>query len=115
MTRINTSEQVLLLLREQLQRLDRSRGARTGRTGRAAKATPRPMARLQALAALDQVGEQEFKRTLVRALLSEKVGEGIANDPAFQAVIDDVFRIINDSAEGRGLMDRAAQRLRAEV
>lgn len=111
MTRVTSSEHVLLLLREQLQRLDRTRGGRTGRAGGSGRPTPAPLARLQSLGGLD-VADNEFKRTLVRALLSERMGEGVANDPAFQTVIDDVYRIINGSDEGRALIDRAARRLR---
>jgi len=97
---------VLLLLREQLQRLDRA-GAK--RTAPGAKPTAAPMARLRALG---DVPDKEFKRTLVRALLAERMGEGVANDPAFQAVIDDVYRIIDESDDGRALIHRAATRLR---
>lgn len=100
---------MLLLLREQLQRLDRTRGAPAGRTNGKSKPTPAPMARLQTLG---EVTDKEFKRTLVRALLAERMGEGVANDPAFQTVIDDVYRIINDSDDGRALIERAARRLR---
>lgn len=110
MTRVTSSEHVLLLLREQLQRLDRTRGGHPGRTGGSGKPTPAPMARLQSLG---EVTDKEFKRTLVRALLAERMGEGVANDPAFQTMIDDVYRIITDSEDGRALIDRAARRLRA--
>ena len=113
MTRITGSDQVLLLLREQLRRLDRGRGGRTERTSNSRKTTPRPMVRLQSLAALDQLSDEEVRRTLVRALLSEELGEGVANDPAFHVIVEDVFRVINASADGRELIDRAARQLRA--
>lgn len=113
MTRISGSDHVLLLLQEQLRRLDRGRAGRTGRTGNSRKATPRPMARLQSLAALDQLSDEDVRRTLVRALLSEELGEGVANDPTFQAMVEDVFRIIDASSDGRELIDRAARQLRA--
>ncbi|MDQ4087016.1 MAG: hypothetical protein M3177_03225 [Pseudomonadota bacterium] len=111
MTRITNVDQVLLLLQEKLRRMDRSR---TARTGRPSAATPRPLARLQALAALDHISEEDFKRTMVRALLTEELGEGLGNDPAFQTVVDDVFRIISASEQGRELIEQAARQLRAE-
>lgn len=115
MTRITNGDHVLMLLQEQLQRIDRGRANRTARTGGTGKATPRPMARLQSLAALDRLSEEDVRRTLVRALLAEELGEGISNDPAFQGVAEDVFRIMNASQEGRALIDRAAAQLRAQV
>ena len=113
MTRIGQVDQILLMLRERLQRLERSRGERAGGAGTSERATPGPMARLKGLAALDQLADEEFKRTMVRALLTEELGDSIAGDPAFQGVVDDVFRIIADSEDGRALIDRAAAQLRA--
>ena len=110
MTRINQADQILLLLQERLQRLDRSRAGRTAGT---APATARPLARLQALAAIDRLSDEDFKRTMVRALLTEELGERVANDPAFEAVAEDVFRILSESDEGRRLIEQAARQLRA--
>jgi hypothetical protein len=112
MTRIATSEQALVLLREQLQRLGRGRGAKVGRTGAAREATASPIARLQAQGGLEALSGDEFRRTLVRALLTEELGDAMANDPSFQAVADDVFRIISDTPDGQALIDRAARQLR---
>jgi hypothetical protein len=113
MTRVTGSDHVLLLLRERLQKMERGRTGSAARAGRSGAATPGATARLQALAALDQIAPDEFRRTLVRSLLSEEMGDAVANDPAFQAIADDVFRVISDSEEGRALIDRAAQELRA--
>ena len=113
MTRISHVDQVLLLLRERLQRMERGTSA-ARRAGASSAATPRPLARLQAMAALDQMSGEDLGRTIVRALLAEELGEGLGNDPAFQAVVDDVARIIGESDEGRALMERAARELRAE-
>jgi hypothetical protein len=112
MTRITNADQALLLLQEQLQRMDRGKTGRTSRKGNSQKATPRAMARLQTLAALDRLSDEDVRRTLVRALLSEQLGEGIANDATFQNVVEDVFRIISASEEGRALIDRATAELR---
>lgn len=111
MTRVSGADQVLLLLREQLQRMDRGRVRRT-RTERAGAATPRPLERLHDLTAFDQLPDEERRRTLVRAVLTEELGEAVANDPSFQAVLDEVSRIIGESEEGRTLVERAARQLR---
>ena len=110
MTRISNSDQVLILLREQLQRIGGTRKERTGRTARTQGATPRPIARLQAVASNEE-GE-EFRRTLVRAILTEEMGEAMANDPSFQAVVDNVYRMISATPDGQELIDRAGRQLR---
>lgn len=112
MTRVTSSDHVLLLLRERLQRLDRARGSKVSRTGGAQKSTPPPMERLQALAALDQVSGEEFQRSLVRAVLSEELGEAVVNEPAFQSIAAEVFQVITATPEGRALIERAARELR---
>lgn len=110
MTRINQANQILLLLQERLQRLERGR---SGRSAGTAASTPRPLTRLQALTALEQLTDEDFNRTMVRALLIEELGDGVANDPAFEGVAQDVFRILADSEEGRRLIEQAARQLRA--
>lgn len=114
MTRVSSSEHILLLLRERLQRMDRGRKDAPSRgSGPRDAAGGAPLRRLQALAALEQIDPDELRRTLVRALLSEELGEAVANDPSFEAVAEEVFRLINDSEEGRTLIERAEQELRA--
>lgn len=110
MTRISNTDQVLLLLREQLQKLGQNRKERTSRSGTVRKSTPRPIARLQAMASYEE-GE-EFRRTLVRAILTEEMGEAMANDPSFQAVVDNVYRMISATPDGQDLIDRAGRQLR---
>ena len=114
MTRVGNVDQLLMLLRERLQRIDRSRDRSGGRTEAVRSATSKPIARLQAVDSLGQLSEEDFRRTMVRALLAEELGEAVANDPAFQGVAEDVFRIIGESEEGRALIDTAARQLRAE-
>lgn len=111
MTRVNGTEHVLLLLRERLQRMERGRGARTAKARRSGARSEAPMARLQALAGLDQLPADELRRSLVRALLSEELGEDVASDPGFAAIADEVYRMISDSEEGRALIERASKEL----
>lgn len=112
LTRVTTSDQVLILLREQLQRIGKGRASRASRSGSSDKAGNQPMIRLRALAGRDGLSEEEFRRTFVRALLAEQLGERVALDPGFQQVVDDVYRIVSDDAEATGLMSRALDRLR---
>ena len=110
MTRISNADHVLILLREQLQRLGRTRKERSGRAGTVQGSTPRPIARLQAMAS--QEDSEEFRRTLVRAILTEEMGEAMANDPSFQAVVDNVYRMISATPDGQELIERAGRQLR---
>ncbi|WP_448661544.1 hypothetical protein ACG3SL_12850 [Sphingomonas sp. CJ20] len=113
MTSIGNVDQVLLLLREQLQRTGRNRGAsRRGRTAASGASSARPLDRVRALAALDTLDEEELRRAMVRGLLAEQFGEAVANDPALIAIVDQVSRIIGETLEGRQLMDRALAHLK---
>lgn len=113
MTRVGNVDQVLLLLREQLQRTARVRGGKTKAPVRDAEAsTARPLDRVRALAALDTLEEEELRRAVVRGLFAEQFGEAVGNDPALIAIVDQVSRIIGETAEGRELMDRALAQLK---
>jgi len=113
MTRVGNVEQILLLLREQLQRSARARPARSAAAQRADPASPRPIDRACALTALDALSEEDQRRAVVRGLLAEELGDAIGNDAAFQQVIDEVVRIIADMPGGDELMARAVEQLRA--
>jgi len=113
MTRISNVDQVLLLLREQLQRAGKNREAtRKSRTGDADPAAARPLDRVRALAALDTLNEDEVRRAVVRGLLIEELGEGIGNDAALQKIVTDVVRIIGEVSGGNDLLNRAVIQLK---
>lgn len=114
MTRIGNVDQVLLLLREQLERSGRGRNVEHGaRTSRSDTTTAPPLDRARALAGLDGLPEDEVRRAVVRGLLVDAFGESMSNDPAFQSVVDDVLRIIADMPGGAELIDRAVAQLRS--
>lgn len=113
MTRVGNVDQVLLLLREQLQRSGRARGpAARARARQAEASSQRPLDRARALAALDTLGEEDRRRAVVRGLLAEQFGDAVGNDPALIAIVDQVSRIIGETPEGRELMDRAIAELK---
>lgn len=70
------------------------------------------MARVQALAARGELGEEGFRRTLIRALLAEQLSEQVAQDPGFEMVVDDVFRIVSQDQEATLLLEQAAAQLK---
>lgn len=111
MTRITGTDHVLLLLREKLERAGRERAGRAGKAA-VGRSEPRPMERLRAMAALEALGEDERRRAVLHGLLADELGDAVANDAAFGAVLDDVLRIIGDMPGGPDLIDRAATALR---
>jgi hypothetical protein len=114
MTRVGNVDQVLLLLREQLQRTAKGRGAaKNASSGRAGAAGKRPLDRVRALAAFDSRDEDEVRRAVVRGVLTEEFGEAVGNDAALQTIVDDVVRMIRETPGGPELIDRAVAQLKA--
>ncbi len=101
------TDHVLLLLRAKLSTLSRDRAGRA--TG---KGDPRPLERLRAMAGFDALGEDERRRAVVHGLLTDELGEAVANDAAFAAMLDEVLRIVGDMPGGHALIDRAAAAMR---
>ena len=115
MTRITQSDQIVLLLRQQLQRVagrkDASRAERTGKPARREKAGNR----VEALAALHDLPQEDVGRALRRMLLVDEMGEAIGSDPKFQSVIDKVHRLIKSDPETNQLIGKALEVLHAET
>ncbi|MBD8679361.1 hypothetical protein [Sphingomonas sp. CFBP 13720] len=109
--RVAGTDHVLLLLRDKLSRLARE-GAGGTRRAATPDAAPRPVDRLRAMARFDALGEDERRRAVVHGLLTEELGEAIANDAAFGAVLDDVLRIVGAMPGGPAMIDRAADAMR---
>jgi len=109
-TQVSATDQILLLLREQLQRSERGRVRGTGSEQRRA-ATPQQ--RIEALAAIRDLPEREFRRALLRGLLGDQLGEELVAEPAFEAVTGEVLRLIESSPEAQALLDRVAREFRA--
>jgi len=89
MTRITNSEQVIAAIRAQLQRM--AKRGKSDSTARTAKPEARSMSTRQmvdALAAIEGLSEDDFRRGFVRALLTEEFGESLANSSGFQSVIE---------------------------
>ena len=112
MTRITNSDQVLSLIRAELQKMERSRGARrrTGASG--TKETPgSPLERLFSSPAFHSLSEEERHRAFIRGIMTEAFGAGLANDARFIAIAGDVYEAISASPDGTGLIRSALARL----
>lgn len=113
MTRVGNIDQVLLLLREQLQRVGSNRErSRSAAAGKVERSVARPLDRVRALAALDTLGEEEVKRAVIRGILTDEFGEDVGNDARLMEIVDDVLRILRETAGGNELIERAVAQLK---
>lgn len=100
MSRISPTDQVMLLLRERLERAQQ----------RAPEPQPQqasPRERIEAMAAMRTLDERAFRKALVRAMLAQKLGETLVGDPAFDKVVLGVLATLEDSPAGLELIARA--------
>lgn len=114
MARISNTDQVLLLLRQQLQRM--ASGTQTKRTGKPQQGLQpqqAAVARVKAMAQLGDLDTDEFERTLIQGLLIDELGEAFVNDPRFQKLIDKILEIISSDAQSRQLLQGAKRELLA--
>ena len=108
MSDISRVDAAVLQLRAQLQRLSRERSQRSAGAPQSEK---KPLDRLREARALTGGDEEEFRRKFVRALLTEELGEGLANQPEFERISDEVWRLLDEDGETRSMVDQAIQRL----
>lgn len=113
MTRITQNDQIMQLLRQQLQRLGQT--ARTARSKGASKSAAQrqsPLARLTALAALGSLSDEDMAKALIRALLTEEFGDTLASEPKFDRVVSEVHRMIVEDPETGRLLARGLAEVR---
>lgn len=116
MTRINHADQVLLLLREQLQRATKGREAGAGKAAQRVEGrVQRPLDRVRALAALDGLADDAMRRAMVRGLLSEEFGDALGNDAAFAAMTDNILRTLETLPGGPELITQAIAQLKGQA
>ncbi len=111
MTRITNADHVLLLLRNHLERNEKSRRKRTPASGEKRPHHAGPLERLERLAAADDLPEPEIRRALISGLLAEEFGDEIINDPNFQQIVDDVAGLLQRDPKSEKLLSAACARL----
>lgn len=100
MVMISNVDQVLALVRNQLDRMARDkRAAAPAKAGRVTLVRATDRTRLEALSNLSDLPSEEFERTLIGALLAREFGEEVAQDPRFQAIADRTFEILHSDPE----------------
>lgn len=112
MVMIGNVDQVMALVRGQLERMSRDkRLAATTKAGRGDAPRATGKSRLQALSNLGDLPDGEFERLLVGALLAREFGEDVAQDPRFQSLVDKTARIMADDPELRTALREVRQGL----
>lgn len=109
MTTLNRVDQAVLLLKERLRKLGENQGKRAegapvsaNRAESESRLTP-----IRQLMRQQDVGDQELRRALVRALLADSLGEELTTSLNFQSIADEVVRLIEETEGGRELLERA--------
>lgn len=112
MVMIGNVDQVMALVRSQLERMSRDkRIGSTSKANRGGQAPATDKSRLQALSNLSDLPDGEFERLLVGALLSREFGEEVSQDPRFQSVVDRTWKIMQDDEELRATIQQVRRGL----
>ncbi len=110
MTGIGKVDQIVLQLRAQLQRAAKNRlrsSPDVDRTGAS------PLERFKALEGAEGFGSggQELRRKFVRALLTEELGEELANQAEFERISNEVWQLIEEDDVLRPELEQALRQL----
>lgn len=113
MTRISNTDQIMALLRHQLQRMEKSN--QSGRTKPASKTRGNTasgaVTRLSALAHDESLPREAFERAFIRALLMDELGQALAEDHRFERIANDVHRLVKSDTQTRDLLVRAVKKI----
>lgn len=113
MTRITNADQVILLLQAQLQARKKIDKKKMAAAEGVKDLKQPPLVRVKSIAGDEGLAEEEVHRALIGGVLTEEFGPAIANDPAFQRVIDNVMSAISGDARGNEMLKKAVAQLKA--
>lgn len=109
MTNIGKVDQIVLQLRAQLQRAAKGRSSSVaGKSG----SNPGPLERLRAIDPGEHLGDQDLRRKFIRAVLTEELGEEVANQPEFERISNEVWSMIEADPELGAQLGTALAELR---
>ncbi len=111
MTRITNVDQVLIILRAQLERASRNRKKAASAAPKRDRARQGPLERVQQLAAAEGLSETEIGGALIESLLLEEFGPALANDPQFLRVTQEVKRLMREDEASALLLKQAITQL----
>ena len=108
MASVGKVDQLVLQLRAQLQRAAKQR---TRSSANVDRATESPLQRFTALKGVEGYGGGDLRRKFVRALLTEELGEDLANQPEFERISNEVWQLIEDDEDLRPQLDQALRQI----
>ena len=107
MVSISNVDLVMAALRARLERLGKDkRTARSGGTVAAERGLPRRES--EGIGNLQRLPPDEFDRALLGLLLERELGEGLASDQRFKALVERTYAVLSDDPEIRAVF-RALQ------
>lgn len=110
MTRITGADQILTLLRAQLEQREKQRRKTTQGRGTLPEAQ-NSVSRLREITCRDDLPRSTLERALVQALLVKEFGETAINDPSFQNMLDNLHERIASDSKTSDLLRRATDEL----
>lgn len=110
MTRISNTNQVIMLLRAQLQQLERQAGKNTGTVKKPKQLGA--LSRLRSIIKNDELLEEEISEAIVHSILTEKFGEHVVNAPEFRGLLTKIVKLVEGDADTRKLLSTAIKKLR---
>ena len=114
MTKIGNVDQVMLLLQQQLQKLNSApRKASSQKAGKAGEAVARTsLRRLSSIAPGEGLSDDDFSRALIRALLVDELGDALAEDHRFDRMAAEIHRLLSSDDKTAALLVDAARQAR---
>ena len=115
MPRIGNVDHVLMLLQQQLQKLDGAKKREaTSKTGRIAHEQDRSsLRRISEISANRDISDEDFGRALIRAILVDELGDGLSEDHRFDTLVAQVYDTIAQDDKFSQLLEDAAAEARA--
>lgn len=112
MTRITNVDQVMLLLQSRLQSKKKAdKKHEEGNRVEKKELHQPPLSRVKNIAKDGGLSDDDIHQALVRGLLTEEFGASIANDPAFQSIIEDVMGVVRKDERSKKLLQQAMRQL----
>lgn len=113
MTRITNADQVVIILRNQLQRMQSTpKKQKTDSKKTRDTEGENPLDRLKSLAESEQFSDAEMHRALVQSILTHEFGTEISNDPKFQSIISQISQLLGSDDDTKQLMQSALSELK---
>jgi hypothetical protein len=113
MTRISSSDHIMILLRQKLERAaELKKGQKARAVGGTARDDPSNIQRIRALAQLDTLSDEDVERSMIQGLLVEELGEALVNDPKFQQLVSRITEMLTHDEAGKALLAAARQELK---